>query len=154
MIKVLITIVFGCIALLAFACAGSQNNTNVATDNGNAVRANASAATPLPAATIDELASGREVYATNCAKCHKENGTGGKVTIEGKEIKADDLTSNETKRFPDEKIIRIIMNGAEDDGMPAFKGKLSEGEMRDVVKFIRVELQKMPDPTSAPKGQS
>jgi mono/diheme cytochrome c family protein len=43
------------------------------------------------------------------------------------------------------------MNGAEDDGMPAFKGKLSEGEMRDVVKFIRVELQKIPVP-AAPKS--
>jgi hypothetical protein len=30
----------------------------------------------------------------------------------------------------------------------AFKGKLSEGEMRDVVKFIRVELQKMPAPAA------
>jgi mono/diheme cytochrome c family protein len=150
MIRVLITVVFSLCAFFALAC--SEPTTNVAINNANISRAsNAPIATPLPSATIDELASGRKVYAASCANCHKENGTGGEVTIEGKTIDPEDLTSAKVKKFDDDKMIRIIMNGAEDDGMPAFKGKLSEGEMRDVVKFIRVELQKVP---AAPSPKS
>src|SRR6478735_8743242 len=137
-------------ALLAISCSGTTSN--VAVNNAsNALASNAPPASPLPSATIDELASGRKVYQASCANCHKENGTGGEVTIEGKTLDPEDLTSAKIKGFPDEKITRIIMNGIEDDGMPAFKGKLSEGELRDVVKFIRVELQKMPAP-AAPKS--
>jgi len=137
-------------AIFAIGC--SEPSTNVTSNSGNATRAgNAPTSSPLPSATIDELASGRKVYQASCANCHKENGTGGEVTIEGKTLDPEDLTSAKIKGFPDEKITRIIMNGIEDDGMPAFKGKLSEAEMRDVVKFIRVELQKVPAP-AAPKS--
>ena len=143
-------LIFVFCAILATACSGTS--TNVASNNGNTTRAsNAPVSSPLPSATIDELASGRKVYQASCANCHKENGTGGEVTIEGTTLKPEDLTSAKIKGFPDEKITRIIMNGIEDDGMPAFKGKLSEAEMRDVVKFIRVELQKMPAP-AGPKS--
>ena len=145
MIRILITVLFSICALLLVACADTTSNgTNT---GANVTRAgNANIPTPLPSATIDELASGRKVYQTSCANCHKENGTGGEVTIEGKTLDPEDLTSAKIKGFADDKIIRVIMNGIEDDGMPAFKGKLSEGEMRDVLKFIRIELQKMPAP--------
>lgn len=128
---------------LAISCGGSQTNTNVASNKTN-TNANAPVATPMPSATIDELASGREIYATSCKNCHRENGKGGPMEIEGKKIKPEDLTSAEIKGFSDEKILRYIMNGIEDEGMPAFKGRLSEAQMRDVVKFVRVELQGMP----------
>ena len=95
----------------------------------------------MPAATIDELGSGKTVYETNCMICHKSDGTGGKVSIEGRNLNVDNLTSNKIKGFSDEKIIGYVMNGVEDEGMPAFKGKISEGEMRDLVKYIRSELQ-------------
>lgn len=128
------------VAILIVLSCNNDKPTNVEVNSINS----APAQTPLPAATIDELASGRKVFATNCANCHKDNGTGGEVVIEGKKLNPDDLTSAKIKGFADEKILRYIMNGVEDEGMPAFKGKLSEGEMRDVLKFIRVELQKMP----------
>ena len=89
-------------------------------------------------------ASGRALYSTNCANCHKENGTGGQVEIDGRKMKPDNLTDARRKGLSDEKILNVIVNGIEDEGMPAYKGKLSEGEMRDIVKFIRIELQKMP----------
>jgi len=145
------SVVFSICVLLFIAC--SDTATNVANNAANVPRSNnATAPSPLPSATIDELASGRKIYATSCANCHKENGTGGEVTIEGTKLNPEDLTSAKIKGFPDDKMLRIIMNGLEDDGMPAFKGKLSEGDMRDVVKFIRVELQKMPAPGTAPKS--
>lgn len=136
--------------LFILSCGGTTQ-TNNATVNAN--RANTTnAATPLPKATVDELASGREVYKSNCVACHKEDGKGGEVVIEGKKLNPDDLTSAKIKGFSDEKILGYIMNGVEDEGMPAFKGKLSEGQMRDVLKYIRVELQKMPATTASPKS--
>jgi cytochrome c len=55
------------------------------------------------------MAQGRKIYMDNCAACHKENGTGGKVTIEGKTINPDDLTSEKIKNFADDKIIGISL---------------------------------------------
>ena len=150
MIRVLITVVFSVCALLAISCSGTTT-TNVAVNNTDAPRANsANIPTPLPSASIDELASGKKIYASSCVNCHKEDGSGGNVTIEGKTFDAEDLTSAKIKGFSDEKILGYIKNGIEDEGMPSFEGKLSEGEMRDVLKFVRVELQKMPA-TAAPK---
>ena len=127
-------IVVSAAALLAFACAQEQavNKTN---------RDQAPKTPPVPAATLDEMASGKNVYEANCMVCHRSDGTGGKVSIEGENLDVENLTSAKMKSFPDEKLLGYIMNGIEDEGMPAFKGKLSEGEMRDVVKYIRTVLQ-------------
>ena len=137
------TLLFTLAILAVLACGGTNKPANVAVNSVNT----SPPQTPLPAATVDELASGRKIFSTNCANCHKDTGTGGEVVIEGKKLNPDDLTSAKIKGFSDDKILRYIMNGVEDEGMPAFKDKLSEGEMRDVVKFIRVELQKMPPPS-------
>jgi mono/diheme cytochrome c family protein len=142
-------------ALAVFSVLSCSNNTQpISNVVVNSVNRESAAPTPLPSATIDELASGRKVYAASCSNCHQDDGTGGEVTIEGKTIKPDDLTSAKIKAFSDDKILGYIMNGVEDEGMPAFKGKLSEGEMRDVVKFIRVELQKMPATPQSPSPKS
>lgn len=102
--------------------------------------------TITPTATpADELAMGRQLYKTNCAACHREDGTGGKITIEGKSIKPDDLTSDKIKKFSDDKIIGYIYDGVEDEGMPAFKDKLSEAQIREVVRFVRTNIQEIPE---------
>ena len=128
-------------AIFVTSCATETKPGNAVV---NSVNTSGPAQTPLPSATVDELASGRKIYATSCSACHKENGTGGEVEIEGKKLKPDDLTSAKIKGFSDDKILGYIMNGVPDEGMPAFKGKLSEAEMRDVLKFVRTEIQKMP----------
>lgn len=91
----------------------------------------------------DQLAQGRKIYMDNCAACHKEDGTGGKIEIEGKSISPDDLTSAKIKAFDDKKITSYIYKGIEDEGMPAFKDKLSEAEIREVVRYVRADIQKM-----------
>ena len=118
-----------------FACSQQDSTLTV---NMNRARKD----TPLPAATVDELASGKKVYETNCMICHKDDGTGGKLTFEGKSLNVEDLTADKIKKMSDEKIILTVMNGVEDEGMPAFKGKISEGEMRDVVRYVRTQIQK------------
>ena len=124
---------------------------------GQAPEANSTArnATPAPPATqqpetapVDLMAQGRKLYSDNCAACHKQDGKGGKVTIEGKTINPDDLTSAKIKNLADDKIYGYIYKGIEEDGMPSFKDKLSEAEIREVVKFLRAEIQKLPQATT------
>ena len=141
MMRLAFTFLFSLAALGAISCgSNTQPTSNVVVNNAN----KASVPSPLPSATIDELASGAKIYSATCSNCHQDDGTGGEITIEGRKLKPDDLTSAKIKGFSDEKILGYIMNGVEDEGMPAFKGRLSEGEMRDVVGYVRVELQKMP----------
>ena len=147
--KSFIIIVVALFAAFAIACSGDKP-ANVAV-NVNRANVSTPATSPLPSATIDELASGRKIYSVSCQNCHRENGKGGPTEIEGKKIEPDDLTSAKIKGFSDEKILGYIKNGVEEEGMPAFEGRLSEAEMRDVLKFVRVELQGMPADASSPK---
>ena len=125
------------VGTLWFGACSDSKPENVVNTNIQSVN---QAGSPLPASTIDELASGRKVFEQNCAICHKANGTGGKVVIEGKQLDPDDLTSDKIKSFSDEKIVKYILNGVIDEGMPAFKDKLSEGEIRDVLKHMRTQF--------------
>lgn len=109
--------------------------------------------TPQPAQSVDPLETGRKLYTVSCMTCHKDDGTGGKVVIEGKTIKADNLTDERRKSLSDEKIETVIFNGGEDKGMPAFKDKLSEAQIREVVKYVRTGLQKMPQTPAASPGR-
>ncbi len=93
-------------------------------------------------ATIDDLASARKIYSEKCAKCHKEDGSGGITELESGKIKAPNFKSERMKKGgDDDDWIETIENGAKEDGMPAFKDKLSENEIKDLVKFIRKEFQ-------------
>jgi mono/diheme cytochrome c family protein len=144
MLRFVVTLLFTVAVLIITACSSRDGSNALVVNTANTTNTTAARTTPAPTATVDELASGRRIYMTSCANCHKEDGSGGEVTIEGKKLNPDDLTSAKVKGFDDAKILRYIMNGVPDEGMPAFKDTLSEAEMRDVLKFIRVDLQKMP----------
>ena len=81
-----LTIVLIAAAFFAIACgqAATSPNTANTTANNNKPAASPAASTPAPAATPDEVAMGRDLYAKNCAECHKDSGKGGKVTVDGK----------------------------------------------------------------------
>lgn len=138
--RILIRIVVVSVAAIfvVFLLACGQQSANVSTNTTKTE----TKVSPVPSASIDELASGKSVYAKNCANCHKDDGHGGKVEIEGKPLDVADLTDFKVANFTDEKITRYVVNGIPDDGMPAFKDKLSEGEIRDVIKYIRKEFHK------------
>lgn len=77
--------------------------------------------------------SGAEIYKTNCAECHGARGEGtdkGISFLEGHALhhKEDDF-------------IRQVTDGEKDE-MPAFKDKLTEEEIKSVVKYVREEIQK------------
>src|SRR3954447_25335364 len=76
-----------------------------ASGSGAAIRPSNSTPTTAPTATpSDELAASRDLYKTNCAKCHQDSGKGGKVTVDGKNINAHDLTSDKMKKRDDDKL--------------------------------------------------
>ena len=138
-----ISLVLISICLFVFACTQAENTNRAPANSANTIaNGGNTAANASPAATADELASARKTFTQTCAKCHKEDGTGGKTEIEGKTIDAEDLTTEKMKKESDEELFKYISEGIPGEGMPAFKGKLSEQEIRDVVKFIRAELQK------------
>jgi len=111
------------------------NQSNVARTNSNT---NAKAAsTAQPAETGDELSAGKELYAAKCTICHKDTGQGGKVTVEGKNLKPADLTSEKMKARSDDKMVAGISEGAPDDGMPAFEDKLTKDQIKSIVKYVR-----------------
>ena len=119
------------------ACAEAPKN--VATNTKPAATA-APTATPGGVAQITSVGPDK-LFADNCAACHKESGKGGKITVDGKTIKPDDLTSAKMAAKTDEQLYNYISNGIPDEGMPAFKGKLVEPEIRNLVIHLRY-LQK------------
>lgn len=76
---------------------------------------------------------GAKIYKENCAQCHGANGGGTKKGIS--------LTSGHALHHSEAEYIEQVTNG-EGKKMPAFKDKLSEEEIAEVVKFVRTELQK------------
>ena len=132
--KMIIGFLFTAAAVFLLACGSGVNITNSSKP--------ANSPPPSPAATTDELAADRALYTQNCAQCHKETGAGGKVTVDGKELNPKDLTSERMKNRSDQKLFEDISEGAPDDGMPGFKAKLSDAEIKRTVHYIRVELQK------------
>ncbi len=134
-----LALIFVALTLFIIACA-QNNSTNTNVTNNAAVLINTNVI-PQSLPTTDELAATRKIYSEKCVNCHKENGTGGISEIDGKKIKAPNFTSERMKKDPDSDFIEAIENGAKEDGMPAYKGKLTDDEIKNLVKFIRSEFQ-------------
>ncbi len=128
-----VAVILSALTVFAIACAGTKEpaempgTSPIVADN---------------AAPIDELDSARKIYANECIKCHKETGTGGLVDDEGKRIKVPDLTSEKKAKLSDEDYIDAIENGYPEDGMPAFKDKLTKEQIDSLIAMIRKDFQK------------
>jgi len=137
----------------AMSCSSESRSTNSNTgslSNGNGAAANTQNSSVT--AVHDDLATGRDLYVKNCADCHKESGEGGPTVIDGRKMKPDNLTDDRRKKLSDDKYLKFMVDGIEDEGMPSFKDKMSEAEMREVVRYIRIGLQKQ-DPSSVTIGK-
>ena len=136
MMRYFVLIVTSFVFFNACAAPTATNNANI-TMTTNPIESPSSS----PAA-ISQAVSGSEIYALNCMICHKDTGKGGKSTINGKNIQAEDLTEDKLKKATDEKLIGYVTNGIEDEGMPAFKDKLTADDIKAVVAHIRTLQQK------------
>ncbi len=137
-----LTIFLITIAAIA-ACSQSAVN-NPGNSTANTVASNSAPANkaPAPPAANDDSAAGGKLYSSTCAKCHKDDGTGGKITVDGKTLNPDNLASAKLAAKSDQKLTEYISDGAPDDGMPAFKDKLKPEEIKQIITFIRSDIQK------------
>ena len=129
------------LALLSFIAACNSGTETNQTANTNAARpATNTAAAPSPAATPDELADARATFKNTCARCHKEDGTGGPVKLEdGTALKVPNLHDAHAVKRTDEQLTAKIQNGG--DGMPRFKDKLDQQKINALVRLIRHDFQ-------------
>lgn len=123
-------------ALFVFGCAGTATNPNTAVDK---VAGNSNAPAASPQAQAGELAQAGKLYKEVCARCHKDNGEGGEVNIEGKTFKAPNFKRPSMIKDPDSELIEHIRDGGDD--MPAFKDRLTAAQMKELVQYIRKEFQ-------------
>ncbi len=133
-----VALILSAAAIFVAACAETKTtDTNRASNNTMTASANAQ---PTIAA-VDETAASRVIYLESCVGCHKEKGEGGAAEFKGKKIKVPGFQSKGAMNASDDNLYRHIAEGEEDE-MPAFKEKLSEAQMRNLVAFIRKEFQK------------
>jgi cytochrome c6 len=84
----------------------------------------------VPAARSDD---GAALFKQKCAACHGPDGAG--QTGMGKTMKLRDLGSADVQKQSDAELTDIIVNGK--NKMPAYKGKLTDDQVKQVVAFIR-----------------
>ena len=123
---------------LFIACTSSSTNqtANVTTQPAPAATATTPTGPPVPS---DELAAARTTFSQVCARCHKENGEGGAFELEGVKLKVPNLREGHVVKDSDEELAEQIADGG--DGMPAFKKRLSQEQIDNLVRFIRRDLQ-------------
>jgi mono/diheme cytochrome c family protein len=77
--------------------------------------------------------AGADVYKSKCASCHGADGKG--ETTMGKNLKLKDLGSADVQSKSDADLTKVIEDGKKP--MPGYKGKLTDDQIKDVVKYIR-----------------
>jgi len=91
----------------------------------------------LAASATAAIAQAPDNYKTKCQMCHGADGLGG--TPAGKAMGAHPFNSPAVIKESDADLIAIITSGK--GKMPAYSGKLSAGEIKDLATYIRT-LQK------------
>ena len=127
-----LALAFVAFTLIVTACTETAPPTNTS-------RAAATPAAAAPSPSADEFAAAKANYAKNCEGCHGPEGTGGLVKVDNKQIKVPSLKSDHAKKHNDEKLTKMITNGEED--MPAFKDKMSQQEIAELLRYVRKHFQ-------------
>jgi mono/diheme cytochrome c family protein len=87
-------------------------------------------------ASPEMLARGAALYSTNCQSCHG-GASGGSL----KDIPPPHNANGHTWHHPDQQLMDMVMNGItfslEDQKMPAFKGKLTEEDVKAILAYIK-----------------
>jgi mono/diheme cytochrome c family protein len=74
------------------------------------------------------------LYKTKCSACHAADGSG---TTMGKSLGAKDLGSAEVQKQTDAQLTDSITSGMGGGKMPAYKGKLTDDQIKGLVGYIR-----------------
>jgi mono/diheme cytochrome c family protein len=76
--------------------------------------------------------SGADTYKSKCQMCHADDGSGS--TPAGKSTKAHPFNSLQVMKMSGNDLINVTTNGH--GKMPAYKGKLTDDQIKDVVAYI------------------
>ena len=85
----------------------------------------------LSARAADDPAA---LFKAKCATCHAADGSGNSAT--GKALAAPDLRSDDVQKQTDAQLIDSTANG-KGKKMPAYKGKLTDDQIKQLVGYIR-----------------
>jgi mono/diheme cytochrome c family protein len=91
--------------------------------------------------TISTYAMGQsaaDTYKSKCQMCHGASGAGD--TPAGKKVNAKDFHSADVQKMSDDDIAKAIKEGVKKDGktvMQAYGGKLTDDQIKDLVKQVR-----------------
>ena len=130
-----------CLAVTAFLTLGAaaQQGKDPGTKGGTSSKTSVETLSDTksqPTATVDSrYAAGSKVYAAKCASCHGSNGTSSIGLLTGKNTTVASLGSNAVQSKSNAELTKVIADGQ--GKMPAFKGKLTEEQINDLVSYIR-----------------
>ena len=124
-------------ALIGLACSASPPGRSTPKAQTPAALTSDTVAPTNAGKTQTEGLNGRQLYAENCMVCHRKTATGGATTIQGKKIKPADLTKERLRTWSDDRWLGDVQAGDPDEGMPAFKDKLSPEQIMAIVNYIR-----------------
>lgn len=80
-----------------------------------------------------EDAAGKSIFGTHCAICHGPNGDGNSPI--GKTLNVPDLHSAQAQKMTEAEAKDVVTNGK--NKMPAFKDKLTDAQIGQVVDYVR-----------------
>ncbi|MBH0203802.1 MAG: cytochrome c [Nitrospira sp.] len=89
---------------------------------------------PNLASAERSLARGKQLYEKYCLACHGPQGRGDGATQFDPPVA--DLTSSDVLLKPDSRLLKSIHEGRPNTAMDAWKSKLSDGAIRDVLAYI------------------
>jgi mono/diheme cytochrome c family protein len=92
------------------------------------------AANSVPVAFAADAKAGKAIYDKSCASCHGADGKGNPAMAKVLGEKGLNLTTKEVMKMPDDKALKIIVEGA--GKMPAQKN-LSKDDQKQVLSYIR-----------------
>jgi mono/diheme cytochrome c family protein len=84
-----------------------------------------------------DLVRGKAVYARHCQNCHGPTGRGDGPVAASLKVPPANFQRFQSFLKSDEELLRTIEHGVVFSPMHAWRGQLTDGEMQDVVAYIR-----------------
>lgn len=98
--------------------------------------------TTIPAAVAQDyppdMARGKAVYERHCRTCHGPTGRGNGTGAASLKVPPANFQKFQSFLKSDEELLRTIEHGVVFSPMHTWRGQLTDGEMQDVVAYIRV----------------
>jgi mono/diheme cytochrome c family protein/methionine-rich copper-binding protein CopC len=99
---------------------------------------------------LTAITRGEEVYASYCLSCHGAELRGDGPAAGGMQPPPADFAAPHTRAHDEATLIYWVRNGKQGTAMPAFRGKLSDEEIADVLSYIARQQREMNAATPTP----